>query len=78
MGKNLYKLTKICDDVVVMLILRRHQNATAKNRRFLRVFAEYLKNSSTDFYQTYLIFRQSSIEVFEIKRLNTGHSLLSW
>ena len=28
MGRNLYKLTKIFDDVIVMLILLRHQNAT--------------------------------------------------
>ena len=30
MGGNLYKLTKIFEDVIVMLILRRHQYATAK------------------------------------------------
>ena len=30
MGRGLYKLTKIFDDVIVMLILRRHQNETAK------------------------------------------------
>ena len=30
MGRNLYKLTKIFDDAIVMLILRRHQNATAE------------------------------------------------
>ena len=62
-----------------MLILWRHQNATAeKNRGFSRVLAEYLKNGSTDFHQTYVIFRQSYIEVFEIKRLKIGHSLLPW
>ena len=30
MGSNLYKLTKNFDDVIVMLILLRHQNATAE------------------------------------------------
>ena len=45
---------------------------------FQGVFAEYLRKGSTDFYQTYVIFRQSSVEVFEIKRLKTGHSLLPW
>ena len=30
MGKNLYKLTKMFDDVIVMLILWRHQNETAQ------------------------------------------------
>ena len=30
MGRNLYKLTKLFDDVIVMLILLCHQNATAK------------------------------------------------
>ena len=65
MGRNLYKLTKIFDDVIVMLILWRHQNATAeKNRRFSKVLAEYLKNCSTDFHQTFVTFRQSNIEVF--------------
>ena len=29
MGRNLYKLTEIFDDVIVMLILSHHQNATA-------------------------------------------------
>ena len=49
-----------------------------KNRRFLKVLAEYLKNGSTDFPQKYFIFRQSYIEVFEIKRLKKCHSLLPW
>ena len=35
--------------------------------RFSRVFAEYLKNLSTDFYQTSVIFRQLSTVSFEIK-----------
>ena len=30
MGRNIFKLTKIFYDAIVMLILRRHQNATAK------------------------------------------------
>ena len=77
MGRNLYKLTKMFDDVIIMSILRRHQNVTAK-KRFLRVFAEYLKNGSIDFHQTYVIFRQLSILPFEIKRLKTGHLLLPW
>ena len=34
-------------------------------RRFSRAFAEYLENSSTDFHQTFVIFRQSSKEVSE-------------
>ena len=41
---------------------------SCKSRRFSRVLAEYLKNNSTDFHQTYVIFRQLYIEVFEIKR----------
>ena len=43
-----------------------------KNGSFSRVLAEYLKNCSTDFHQTYAIL------VFEIKRSNIGHSLLPW
>ena len=38
MGRNLYKLTKIFDDVIVMLILLRHQNATAEKVEGFRVF----------------------------------------
>ena len=49
-----------------------------KNRGFSRVFAKYPENCSTDFYQTYVIFRQSPIVYFEIKRLKTGHLLLPW
>ena len=30
MGRNLYKLTKMFDDVIVMLILRRDENATTE------------------------------------------------
>ena len=40
----------------------------------LRVFANYLKNGSTDFHQTCVTFKAS----FEIKRLKIGHSLLPW
>ena len=38
-----------------------------KNSRFFRVLAEYLKNGSTDFSQTYVTFRQVYIEVFKLK-----------
>ena len=78
MGRSLYKLTNIFDDVIIMLILWRHQNETAENSRFSRVLAEYLKDGSTDFHQTYVSFTQSYIEVFEIKRFEIGHSLLPW
>ena len=68
MGRSLYKLTKNFDDVIVMLILWRYQNETAeKNSRFSRVLAEYLKNGSTDFHQTYVSFRQSYIEFLKLK-----------
>ena len=40
-----------------------------KSKRFSRVFPEYLKNCLTDFDQTNVIFRQSPIVCFEIKRL---------
>ena len=69
MGRNLYKLINNFDDVSVMLILWRHQNATAKkDRRFSRVFAEYLQ--TVQLIITYVIFRQSSIVAFEIKSEN--------
>ena len=48
-----------------------------KKSRFSRVLAEYLKNGSTDFHQTYVSFRQAYIEVFEVKRLKIDHSLLA-
>ena len=38
MGRNLYKLTKIFDDVIVILILWRHQNATAEKVEGFRGF----------------------------------------
>ena len=60
MGRNLYKLTKNFDNVMVVSILWR-------SGRFSRVFAEYLKNGSTDFYQTYVIFRELCIVSYEIK-----------
>ena len=40
MGRNVYKLTKIFDDVIVKLILLHHQNVTSEKNRFSRVFAE--------------------------------------
>ena len=70
MSKILYKLRKNVYDVIKMRQL--------KNRTFLRVLAEYLKNRLTDFNQTYVTSGQSYIEVFEIKRLDIGHSLLPW
>ena len=38
MGRNLYKLTKTFDDVIVILILWRHQNATAEKVEGFRGF----------------------------------------
>ena len=38
MGRNLYKLTKMFDDVIVMLILSRHQKATSKKVEGFRGF----------------------------------------
>ena len=38
-----------------------------KSIKFSRVFAEYLKNGSTDFYLMYVMFRKSSIVSFEIE-----------
>ena len=51
-----------------------------KNRMFSMVLAEYLKNGSSNRFSpnVNVIFRQSYIEVFEIKRLDIGHSLLPW
>ena len=49
-----------------------------KNSRVSRVLAEFIENGSSDFYQTYVIFRQLHIEVFEIKRLKIDYSLLPW
>ena len=78
MGRNLYKLTKSFDDVIIMLIYDVIKMRQLKNSSFLRVSADYLKNCSTDFQQTYVSFRQVYIEVFEIKRLKIDHLLLPW
>ena len=67
------------DDVIILLILWRHQNETAeKITDFLSISAEYLKNSSTDFHQTYVTFRQVYLEAFKIKRWKIDQSLLPW
>ena len=57
MGRNLYKLTKSVDDVIVMLFYDVIKMRQLKSRKFSRVFAEYIQNGSTDFHQTYVIFR---------------------
>ena len=49
-----------------------------KNRRFWRVLAEYLKNASTNFHQTYVMFRQLCTKVFQIKISKMCHWLLPW
>ena len=49
-----------------------------KNSTFFNVVAEYLKNYSTDFHQTYVTFRQVYTDVFENKRWKIDHSLLKW
>ena len=38
MGRDLYKLTKLFNDVIVMLILWRHQNETAEKIEDFRGF----------------------------------------
>ena len=43
MGRNLYKLTKFFDYVIVTLNLGRHQNATAVN---IELFREFWPNIS--------------------------------
>ena len=54
MGRNLFKLTKSFDEVIVIIILM--CGDSLKSERFsLRVFVEYLKNGSTDFFQTSVI-----------------------
>ena len=74
MGRDLYKLTKIFNDVIVMLFYDVIKMRQLKKVGFRLFFAEYLKNGSTGFNQIYVIFRQSSIVSSEIKRLKTGHS----
>ena len=64
------------DDVIVILILETSSKwDSVKSGRFSRVLTEYLKNSSTDFHQTYVIFRQSYIG-FEIKDCCHGNQFI--
>ena len=49
------------------------RNLYKLTKKLMTSSSEYLENGSTDFHQTYVIFRQSYIEVFEIKRLKIGH-----
>ena len=43
-----------------------------------KVFESFCWTSQKQFHQTHVIFRQSPMASFEIKRLKTGHSLLPW
>ena len=79
MGRDIYKFTKNVDDVIVMLILWRHQNETAEKIADFRAF--WLNISKT----VQLIFAKLTsflgplyVEVFEIKRLQIDCSLLPW
>ena len=60
MGTNFYKVKKIFDNVIVMRQL--------KNRKSSRVLAEHLKTVQQIFTKLMLVFRESHIEVFEIKK----------
>ena len=77
MGINLYKLTKA---LMTSSSFRFHnviKMRQLKSRTFLRVFSEYLKNSSNDFHQTHVILG-NHLQDLEIKRFKTDHSLLRW
>ena len=79
MGRNLHKLRKVFDDVIGMLILLRHQNSTAeKIEDFRRFWLNISKKVRQTFQKIDVPFRQSCIKVFEIKRLEIGHSLSPW
>ena len=56
MSRHLHKLTKVFDDITMILILWRHQNATAEK---IEGFQGFLLNTSktvpTDFHQTNVI-----------------------
>ena len=56
MGRDLYKLTTSFDDVIKM-------------RQLKNSFRGFSLNISKTDHQTYVTFRQSYIEVFEIERL---------
>ena len=70
MSKNCYKIAKNFDDVIVILIFHVIKMRQLKRYKVSRALAEYLDNGSTDFHQTYTVFIQSYVEVFEIIRLN--------
>ena len=81
MGSNLYKLTKIFDDVIGMLILLHHQNVTADKIEGFRGFWLNMSKRVQQIFTKLMSLlgnQQSCIEVFEIKRLGIGHSLLPW
>ena len=73
MGRNVYKLTKILMTSSSRQFYDVIKIGQQKNRQFWRVFAEYLKNASTDFYQSFIIFRQLYIDMHEIEILKIGH-----
>ena len=71
MGRNLYKFTKIFDDVIKMRQLKKVEG-------FQGFGLNISKKVNLIFTKLLSFFRQSYIEVFEIKRLKIGHSLLPW
>ena len=66
MGRDLYKLRKVLMTSSSYLFYDVIKMRQLKNSRFSRVLAKYLKNSATDFHQTYVFFRQLYIKVLEI------------
>ena len=68
MHNNLYKLTKLFDEVIVIdvILSRHHQFDVLQQLKKWEVVHSFY--GSTDFQQTYVIFRQLSIVSFEIKK----------
>ena len=73
MGRNLYKLINRFDDVIITLIYDVIKMRQLKSRS---AFAEYLKNGSSDFHQSYVMLRQSPI-VRGVKLKTTQKSVRS-
>ena len=73
MGRNFYKLIKILMTSSSRQFYDVIKIGQQKNIQFWKVLAEYLKNASTDFNQSYVIFRQLYIDMHEIKILKIGH-----
>ena len=78
MGRDLCKLTKVLMTSSSFDFMSLSNETAEKIADFRAFWLNISKTVQLIFTKLYVIFRQSYIEVFEIKRLKIDHSLLPW